>query len=466
MKVLYLLTFFCFIGCSGKIISIHATDEEKKEYDSHKIFGHYSLPKTELKIQIPVVESVLQEGILRDTVSCLGKYVFHKFGWQPEKTPDEKYKVGDKIIFTPLTLPDPNKRYGILYNKAKALSQSMNITISKDGLIQSGEFAQESRAFEITKKAIELGGTLIGAIGGLGSGIGQYTPPCTIADLGNKRAVELVRDVEQLLTARYTLISQPPVNMNNTDMIKFQIAEIDNQLKKIKATLVGEVKDRIFNVTIIIDPKTEPTKEIVILKINPAKGIISNGDDQWKSISTAQTDSTQKETLNLSFRKLVAATIINAPPKTQQNSSDNSSTEKTVTNAFLYYNVPEKYELTLSYQKKPLPSFTAKDQKEGADDYQVYFPQLGKVAFLPADDFKEASVTYYEDIGAIKSAKLAKGAQADAEKVESFYKSVDSLRTTINAIRDSKEVKNEEPTEEKVEEQVIRLIIENVTPAN
>jgi hypothetical protein len=465
MKTLYLFVVLLFIGCTDKIISIRATQEEARAFEKHKVFGYYSLPKTELKILLPISKDTLVKGMIKDTLSCIGKYVYNNFGWLPEKEPDEKYAIDQKILLLPITLPDPDKRYAMLYNKSKALSQTMNITISRDGLIQSGEFAQESRAFEITKKAIELGGTLIGAAAGLGSSPVEVKK-CDLAAIQNKRAVQLIKDVEALIKARYTLISTSPINVNTTDIIKMQIGEIDDQLKSIKAILLGQIKKKIYNVPIYLDFKEEKLA-IPLVRINPKAGVITNGKDKWKDLSMATKDSTSEKKLVLNLRKLLSPDVLSLPVSTATTPATGGSPETSgnQTQAFLYYNVPAKYELTLTYNGKPIVSYSSKEQKEGSDDYQLYIPQFGRIAFLPADDFKEASVTYYEDLGALKSSKFTKEARADAEKTESLYKAIDSLRTTIKAIKAKNQEEEEEPAEEKVEEQVIRLIIENTTPA-
>ena len=90
---------------------------------------------------------------------------------------------------------------------------------------------------------------------------------------------------------------------------------------------------------------------------------------------------------------------------------------------------------------------------------------MGKLGSIPVG-FKEANVTYYEDIGALKSAKFAKEAELTAERLASGYLAADSLLSTIRAVMASseEEPEAEEEVAEEVEEQIIRLIIEEVKP--
>lgn len=505
MKTLYLLLTFFLVGCAKGIISIPTDNNQNTSLkNDYEIFTQYSLPKTELKIQVPVVINTLEEGILRsgdNLDKCLQKILLENFEWKITEAPKEKFSIDKKIIFTPLTIPDPHKKFTLIYKKSRGIGQTMNLVISKDGIIQSGEFAQESKTFEIVTKSAQVAGSLVGAVAGLGVDKDMgFEKQCDITTIKDKRAQRLISDLHSLLQARYALISTPPVNMNNTDVIKLQMADIDEKIKAIKGLLVGEVKKTIHNVTINIDPQVFQNN-IGLFSLSPTEGITSIGnqadfDKLSTEIKAAKPESVKdSKILQISLRSLVTPEILdwnNIPENTsargndkmsdaqaltksikskeqqpgtsQQQKSNTSSTDggdKNYLNTFLYYNVPAKYEITLNYGGKPIPIYGSKDQKEGNDDYQVYFPQLGKIAALPVD-FKEASIVYYEDIGALKSAKFVKAVEDDVSRIQTGYEVLDSIRNVFKAIKeDNTPDVEEDEVDEESEEQVIRLIIEN-----
>lgn len=464
MKKWSMLFIIMLFACNEKIISVPVKHGSKLSAGDHKVYGYYSLPMTILKVRVPVTIDSVFIGMLTKADTCMLRYIYDNFGWRRETKSKVEFKIDSKIIFEPLTLPDPSKRYAILYNDAKALNLLMNINISRDGLIQSGKFAQESRAFEIATKATELGGRFLGSIFGLGESKSKTKKvSCDLSTQKNLRAVKLIEHAEELASARYALIKEAgPSGVNATTVMEFQRDEIDKQLQLIQDELMGGNKKKTINLTFYLDPKADAKGDVLkreLVKINPAKGIVSNGSDDFKNISRTTKETDKTKVLEISFRKLHNSAIF-APPGPKKDG-------KVADTAFLFYNVPAKYEVSLTYGGKPIMSYASKDQKEGTDDYQIYFPQLGSIASIPADDFKEAEVTYYEDIGALQSAKFVRDGKASAANVESFFNAADTTFRTGRAIRAKSKAKDkpEAPVEDTVEEQVIRLIIENA-PVN
>ena len=526
-KILLSLTALMLLGCAGSIISIPdhlVNDPSAMEYN---IYGYYALPKTAIKIQIPVARNALKPGLvhedsiqlvldkkaleslkmkysktadpnkkaeikkktqsvknLEEQLDCLKSLLKTNFGWEPEKAPEEKFSLDKKIIFSPLTIPDSAKRFAIGYKKAKTISQTLNVKLSKDGLIQSGEFAQESKAYDIAKKSLELIANTVGALAGLKEQpIETLTGACNITNLKNKRAAQLIKDANLLVNTRLGLLVNAPSGVNNKEILEMYLARIDKQLKQIKTALVGTITKKVHYLSIRIDPK-EPPKDgtIELLKLNPQHGIVSNDsdtNDRWRSLSdglrTNQTEGAKplvlvwEEVYDLGMVREAGLEIVKPGEDlgTNTTNQDNSNNEKPklLTDAFLYYNIPAKYELSLRYGGKPVPSFKNKQQKEkeGVEVYNIYFPQFGKIAYLPKD-FKEADVVYYQDIGALKSAKYVKEAQVTAERIEGIYTAADSLRRVIEAAKEAESAEDaveEDDVEEEVEEQIIRLIIQN-----
>ena len=293
----------------------------------------------------------------------------------------------------------------------------------------------------------------------------------------------MIKDAHTLVETRLGLLTSPPSGVNNKEILETYLARIDKQLKQIKTALVGTITKKVHYLNIRIDPKEPPKDGIMeLLKLNPKHGIVSDDsdtNDRWRSLSddlrTNQTEGAKslvlawEEVYDLGMVRKAGIEIVKPEEDQGTNTSNqnNSNNEgpTLVTDAFLYYNIPAKYELSIRYGGKPVSSFNNKQQKEkeGVEIYNIYFPQFGKIAYLPKD-FKEAYVVYYQDIGALKSAKYVKEAQVTAERIEGIYTAADSLRRVIEATKEAESAEDtveEDNVEEEVEEQIIRLIIQN-----
>jgi hypothetical protein len=458
-------------GCAESIISVRSSMVNDDILDDYDIYTYYSLPRTELKIKIPIAQYSIEKGILsyEEEGSQLIKLLEYRYGWKPVEPPEYKYAVDQNITFEAVTLPDPEKRYAIAYKNSKMISATLNATLTRDGLIQSGEFAQESKAFEVAVKAMEIFGPVISAAASLGGVEDVNKEFSTVLDIDSLsgRIKRLLQNAEELYAYRSQLISKPTNSVNNVEIIKYHLGEIDKQLIAIKNELLGSVSKTIHYVTIVFDPEKH-FEELDLLEIDPQNGILrKNNLELIKLSEDLTTDKALNETISLKLlaKKIIEPGIIEDEGTSIEVINDGDKTTRTLnTKVFMYYNIPAKYELKLMANNKPLKSYTGRTDKNGSDEYQIYFPQLGKVAFLNKD-FKEANIIYYEDIGALKSAKISKSAEVDAEKVESMYSALDSMYSTIQEIRKKDDTdQGDASVTEEVNEQVIRLFISEENP--
>ena len=473
MKKLWLLALLVLASCAESIISVKPSKIPLEDIsNNYDVYGYYYLPKTILKLRIPVYKKKYKAGLIKKgDDSCLAKLVKTNFGWEPlEKPKDDEFGIDNGTIISSIFEPDFGKHYAILYKNSKAISQTLNISINKDGIIQSGEFAQESKAYDITKKSIELVGTAISSTGGLGLDSDsededkEKIPCSTIEEIQNQRGKILVDRAFKLLKAKYDLIKDYPNQISNTDVQKFHLKKVDEELKVVKGELIGSVSKKIHYITLFIDPK-ENFDDLTLLEINPNEGIIDQSISKSTLLSSGikTTSKVNKKALKLIVQK-----------KTVPNEAHFLSSEATMVTiegktkikgeAFLHYNVPAKYTLSLKYGDKKLTAKSSAKDKTGQDDFEIYFPQLGQVAYLNKD-FKEANVVYYEDTGGLKSAKISRGGDFNAERVEGIFTALDSIYSTAKALKEKNEEEEEETATseevEEIEEQVIRLIIEN-----
>lgn len=458
-------------ACAESIISVESSIVNESILNDYEIYAYYSLPKTVLEIKIPIAINTLEEGLISKEKENARIYelIEYRYGWKPVETPKQTFSIDKKITFGAITLPDPEKRYAIAYKKAETISQTLNASFTKDGLIQSGEFAQENKAFDVAVKTMEILGPVLSAVlplSGITNRGEKLSDPYSIDVAENPRITKQLFEADELLKVRNTWISNPLNSVNNPDMVKFYLNEIDKQLLVIKNELLGTVSKKIHYVTIHVDPP-EDFEEIKLLEIDPDNGIVRTKSVESANLSddiTTEKKSKKSMTINLLARKLIEPGIIRDPETFISVSEKGNPVLNT--NVFMYYNIPAKYELKLVVNDSPLKSYSGQLDKEGSDEYQIYFPQLGKVAYLPKE-FKEASFTYYEDTGGLKSTKISKSADVDADRINSMYAAIDSVYKSIQEIKEENRKDQEEGDEsvtEEVNEQVIRIIFQEVKP--
>ena len=465
---LIIASFILCYGCAESIISINPSKVSLKEIPSqYSVYGYYSLPKTVLKLRIPVCKKKFTPGLIKhkdESNECLAKYVLDNFGWKPIEKPKEIVGIDNGTIVETISEPDPKKNYAIIYKNSKAISQTIKITLNKDGIIQSGEFAQESKVYDITKKSIELVGAGMSSFGFLGKETEDDSKKenCIESEsIETEEGRKLVKRVKELLQKKYEYVTEYPQYVENTEVLKFPLSQIDKEIKQLKGKLIGSVSKKVYYVTLFIDPKKD-FESIKLFDINTRKGIFAKEGSLLANLS--ETIKTSESSNLKSFELVVLKKRV---PITENTLTSNVSKVKTDDgtylkgDSFLHYNIPAKYYLSLKYGNKGLNTHSSSEDKKGSGDIEVYFPQLGQVAYLNKD-FKGAEVVYYEDTGGIKSYKLTREAELTADRIEGIYSAIDSVNTTIKALKEEKkkESSTEEEKEDEVEEQVIRLIID------
>lgn len=227
------------------------------------------------------------------------------------------------------------------------------------------------------------------------------------------------------------------------------LSEIDSQITKIKNELMGNVKKKIHYLTFYLDI-TKEADTVKLFSLNPKSGIFSIDDNfDLSQVSPDLRSSIYNKKENKDF-------ILNLKKLSVQNPVKIEATNVTeLPNSFLHYNIPAKFEISIKFDNKKLSTFGSKDQKEGADDFQIFLPQLGTVGVLPTD-FKEANIVYFEDTGGIKSIKYSKASEIDAEKLGTLYNSLDSLKRSLKKGNDEK---SNNPSEDVIVESTIPIVI-------
>lgn len=158
---LCIMAMLLFISCKAGLMVQDNSVEANEEYQD---FISYYLPKTVLKIKIPVERSIYENGGLIEKVESentnyaeeFRNFFYANYGWKPLEKNKDIFSIGEKIQFIPITLPDKNKNFTLSFTKSRAVAQSTGITLNKDGIITSGEFAQENKTFEYVTKGVEL----------------------------------------------------------------------------------------------------------------------------------------------------------------------------------------------------------------------------------------------------------------------------------------------------------------------
>ncbi len=456
MKNLTLIMVFilCFISVRAQKIIVYPAHEEAS-HKYHELTNYY-LPKTELKIKIPIVTTSYDSGLfhkIEDEISRtqLTKMVKKKFGWDMVNTEKKSVDLGEKIQFVPTTVQDSSKYYTIAYKKRKTLAQTMNLTFNEQGIISSGEFAQKDQTFQYVTKGIELAATVAGKFFPLGVTETESFRADTSIEF--QRAKVLLKELDYLVTARVAIINQKSASVSK-DALSWHLEQIDKRTKLVKEELLGKEKKstKWYSFLYVPDKNVKGQKTVLLV-------ITDNG------VETAPTEEDKFRTWQKNppkGKKLEVVSTLLSSQKTEEATSFRTRTpgsSKIQQNNFLRYNMPAQYSLQLLKDGKPLKTFKDSEDKKGLDLYKVYFPQNGDVGILP-NKYKEMSVIFYEDIGAIKELKFKKDA-IGTSSLDQSYAAIDSLfslKEQIKAFKEAKKDTSEEESSEEEQETVIRII--------
>lgn len=447
-------------ACSPQAIISFKSSEKVPE--GHIAYVDYFLPKSVLKIKVPIVKSNFEPGLYQQLKSQNEKKIIDElsklYGWKNEKDTLTTFGLGKKIQFIPLTEPDPNKHNTLAFKNKKVLTQSSKLNLTKDGIIASGEFAQENKTFEYVTKSVELGASIISKFYTLGDELPEDFTNIDNPSKSYSRILHLMKELKDLVEGRNDMIVQN-ANGVSKDVIEYRMKYIDKRLGEIKAEIMGQNKKTTYWLSLLYEPNKNK-EEIDLIKIAKDKGIIvPNGIAVLNGVIDTTISKSEKDILSLS---IVANQISLNVKETNQYKT------ASVSSSFMRYNIPAKYSLQLLLDGKPLKSFKNSEDKKGTDIYTMYFPQKGIEGVLPTD-FKESSIVYYEDIGAIKSISFSKEATVNTSAVQAIYAAADSvisLKDARQAYLDDKNSDDEDDDTEETEETVIRIIFDGDLPTN
>jgi Domain of unknown function (DUF4831) len=454
MKKLTLIPIYAIIMMSACRTSFRVQDSNEPTPTNAKELVTYYLPKTLLKIKIPIERNSIEPGLVDslkgNELNLIYKLLYENYGWKKVEL-TEKFSLGEKIQFVPITVADPKKQFTISYKKSKSIEQSLGLTLGKEGIISSGEFAQSDKTYEYVTKGVEMLASTVAKFYSLGGGSNIKSNMPINSNIYYKRIEKLLNELEDLAATKILLIKNPTGGVSSSEPIKFRLELIDNRIKMIKEEIMGKIKTTVINLSLIYEPGTKT--ELTLIKIDP-----TNGYEIPEGISPSSLpEGSIKIKPGSTIKELkILPTLIQAIPKPKKEFTTSTS----YTEHFLVYNVPAKYSIELLLNDKKLKSYTSASDEKGTEEYEIWFPQKGHMEALPYG-FKELKVTFFEDIGAIKELKYMKGANLDARSISSGITALDSL---VSLRSKYKESKKEEPVEEKEEtkEQVIRLIIDKV----
>lgn len=443
-------------SCKPTIIAYEASQPKSEKFTNYL---SYYLPKSYLKVKVPIEKNEIKEGLIHKLEKPLKeqitKFFVLNFGWDTIKI-EEKFSLGKQIQFIPLTVPDTNKHYTIAFKNAETLAQTLNLKLNEEGIISSGEFAQENKTFEFVSKGLELGATLAGNFFSLGVGEpGELVFGFTDNSDEFKRIEILTEELVKIIRNRSDIITQNSAGISK-EAIEYRVTQIDQRIAAIKKEIMGSEKTTIHWASFIYEPKTK-TETVTILELDHENGItIPNAEE--KNVLSYINNSTPSNAKKLSIMATSYSPNFQQPDSTLNKKSNEKPTK---TNGFLRYNKPPKYTLQLLWDGKPLKTFKDSEYKKGVDVFTMFFPQNGSIEVLPGN-FKDANIIFYDDIGGIKEIKFAKKNNLDATIIQSSFAAADSLislRKTVKEYNSKDETDNEET--EEAEETIIRLIIED-----
>ncbi len=457
MKTNYLaisMVLFIGIACKTTMIAYDADQEIPDEVQYSEMISYY-LPKSILKVRVPITVNTLKEGLIHKLPETEQSEILQliqvNYGWTPVSVKD-KFSLGDRIIMEPITLPDPDRHYIIAYKNLKFYSQVLKLSFSKDGIISSGEFAQKDKTIDIVSKGVEMGanlasnlypllGTAKSKFEDFQKEMGYDKPSVSIEA---KRIIVLLDELNKLSQGKLDMLSNVEPNVSK-DALEYRVVSIENRMEEIKKAILGSVKKTTHWIAFEYVP-TLPNAEL--MQIDPENGInVPLVDNQGIDTQlTKDFDSNKSKSLKIISNQIISHAV------------EEAITQPKKEKGFLRYTIPPKYSIELEYDGKKLKSFKDLKDKDGSNSFSMYFPQLGPVGVLPAD-FNGAEFVFYEDIGAIKSIKYSNDPIEEAE-IEGTAAAIDSLiayKAKKKAIDDAAD-DTDSTDDEEVEETVIRII--------
>jgi hypothetical protein len=408
--ILLVIFALWIISCGSLLPTVIPIDENSDTKAKKGIF--YSLPKTLIRIEIPIISTTEIPGPLFENKEWFYEAV-EKIGLTTDeitKTESTTYRLGDAAIST-ITLPDENNTFFIELDVGRTKDLNLTLQLNKEGLLESAKSDSTDRAFDIgvklAKSTASIAGKMIGA------------PPMTALTPDKRKMTKRdkveqnIIEIDSIRKSRLLLISGPLKQMLggfHPDTLKLMLTELDKKEQQLTNALRGITTEKEWTAIFEIEPKTIDTGA-ELLHFSDRTGIAKLGgycvndfSNPFKIISDETADLIE---MRISAKKQ-PATII-------------GPNDKNIDGSF-FYRIPVQTHVEIKRNKK---TFIAEN---------VHLAHLGPIRQLPKDfksKFALLDLSFYTDTGGIKKFDTQLKAGDIGEAVESISTSAGEMTEKI-----------------------------------
>lgn len=381
-----LVFIFCFLGtimgCGSHLPTVTPIEKVTNIKSQKGVF--YSLPKTVIRIEIPIISTNKKPGPL-----FVNKEWFYKkaanVGLEEDDITKEKsttFSIGKATVST-ISMPDENNTFFVKFDSKAFEDLNLTMKLSKTGLLESAKSDSTNRALDIGVKVFESAASIAGKFITLG---GKAPEEPEIDDH--------INTINRILTSRLNLITGTAGTITGglpVETLKLMLIELDKKEQELMNALRGTTTKKEWTAVFEFEPKPKKTEggkitfkedEIKLLSISKSDGIdeLSEYCINYYSNPFGRKENNSQDLIKLRISAKPQPALEIFP-----NDKDDSGS--------FFYRIPLQANVELVKNDKPFMT------------ENVYIAQIGPIRHLPNKfngKFGLLDLIYYTDTGSIQ----------------------------------------------------------------
>lgn len=406
---------FCFLvtimGCTSHLAEVRSIEKVTNIELQKGVF--YSLPKTVIRIEMPIIAKTKKPGPLFINEEWFYRKAVSVGLEKNDITQNESttYSMGKAVIST-ISMPDEKNTFFVKLDSKIFKDLNLTMNLSKDGLLESAKSDSTNRALDIGVKVFESAASIAGKFFALG---GKAPTQSEVDDH--------IKTINRILTSRLDLITGTAGTITGglpADTLKLMLGELDKTEQELMNALRGTMTKKEW--TAIFEFEPEPNKiggsneifnkdNIKLLSISKSDGITELSD---YCINYYSNPFGLKKNKSLHVINLK----ISANPQPALKISPNGKNDS----GSFFYRIPLQANIKLTKNDN---TFMAKS---------AYLAQIGPIRQLPKNfrgKFGLLDLNFYTDTGGIKKINTQTKALEISEAVGSLGTSAADLTEKI-----------------------------------
>jgi Domain of unknown function (DUF4831) len=254
IEIIFLISILS--ACTTRLAEVKQVNENDK-LDSHGFF--YSLPKTAIRIEIPIKRAIKKPGPLFVDNDNFYQQA-NSIGLSKNKINkklETKYSIGDPIISS-FSLPDPDATFFVKMDSQPTEELILEMELTESGLMERAKSESTNRLLDIGVKTLEAGASIAG-------NFIKYGGMTSKRDLLDAQ----IEQIKEIRKSKYDLISGNSVGVTGgmpAETLKLMISELNKEEKRLLNAIQGtkEEKEWIAIFEFIPTTKTDQAKFLSI----------------------------------------------------------------------------------------------------------------------------------------------------------------------------------------------------------